>query len=154
MDKQEAWLADENLKRPKTVDNLDNSQVWNIVSFFCGALAVILLEYLKLTNNLEEITSYRSDNKVLQPWKYSKKVHSFDNIHVAVGFALANVIFVETLEGIVVIDSTENGDNFLEAYRMVQWNYGQPKKIAALIYTHHHADHTFGGRGIEAGASI
>ena len=68
---------------------------------------------------------------------------------MAVGYALANAVFVETLDGVVIVDSMENSENFIEAFGGVDWKFGVPARIAALVYTHHHADHTFGTRAIE-----
>lgn len=68
-----------------------------------------------------------------------------DGVWVAVGYGLANSIMVEGDDGVVIIDvmeSREEGARVWEAFQELT-----DKPIAALIYTHNHADHTFGGRG-------
>ncbi len=68
-----------------------------------------------------------------------------DGVWVAVGFALANSIMVEGDDGVVIIDVTESVEEAQEVWAAFQEITDKP--IVALIYTHNHADHTFGGRG-------
>lgn len=65
-------------------------------------------------------------------------------MYVAVGFALANSIMLEGPDGLVIVDVTESvqsAKQILEAFRNVT-----DKPIKALIYTHNHADHTYGAQ--------
>ncbi len=66
-------------------------------------------------------------------------------VHVAVGFGLANSILVEGDECVFVVDTLGS----VEAARAVRAEFEKitDKPIAALIYTHNHADHVFGGPG-------
>ncbi|RME25614.1 MAG: MBL fold metallo-hydrolase, partial [Deltaproteobacteria bacterium] len=71
-------------------------------------------------------------------------VEPVDGVYVAVGFALANVVALEGPDGLVIVDSTEgrpSAEDALAAIRTVT-----DKPIAALVLTHNHADHVFGGR--------
>ncbi len=68
-----------------------------------------------------------------------------DGVWVAVGFALANSIMVEGSDGVVIIDVTESVEEAEAVWAAFQEVTDKP--IVALIYTHNHADHTFGGRG-------
>jgi len=68
-----------------------------------------------------------------------------DGVWVASGFALANSIMVEGDDGVVIVDVTESveeAEAVWAAFQQVTY-----KPIVALIYTHNHPDHTFGGRG-------
>ena len=68
-----------------------------------------------------------------------------DGVYVAVGYALANSIMLEGDDGVVIVDVTES----VEAARNIMTEFRKitDKPVAALIYTHNHADHVFGGRG-------
>ena len=68
-----------------------------------------------------------------------------DGVWVAVGFAIANSIMVEGDDGVVIIDVTESVEEGQAVWAAFQEVTDKP--IVALIYTHNHADHTFGGRG-------
>ena len=65
-----------------------------------------------------------------------------DRVHVAVGFALGNVILVEGDDGIIIIDTTEG----LNAAREVKAEFDRitTKPVRAIIYTHSHPDHIRG----------
>jgi alkyl sulfatase BDS1-like metallo-beta-lactamase superfamily hydrolase len=75
-------------------------------------------------------------------------------VRVAVGWGIANVIFLEGPDGVVVVDTMETLDaaaGVLAAYRKVS-----DLPIRALVYTHSHPDH-IGGAGVfaaDAGAPI
>ncbi len=68
-----------------------------------------------------------------------------DGVYVAVGYALANAILLEGEDAVVIVDVTES----VEAARTIMAEFRKitDKPVAALIYTHNHADHVFGGRG-------
>lgn len=63
-------------------------------------------------------------------------------IHVAIGYALANSILLEGKDAAVLVDTTES----VEAATDVKNAFAKitNKPIKAIIYTHFHADHTFG----------
>ena len=66
-------------------------------------------------------------------------------VHVAVGYALANSILIEGDDGVIIVDVTGS----VETARAVKAEFAKitDKPIRALIYTHNHADHVFGGMG-------
>ena len=68
-----------------------------------------------------------------------------DGVHQAVGFGLANSILVEGDDCVFVVDVMGS----VESARAVKTEFEKitDKPIRALIYTHNHADHVFGGRG-------
>lgn len=75
---------------------------------------------------------------------FERKIHELagGKIRCLVGYGLANVIFVEGDAGVVVIDtgeSIEQGEEALAELRKVT-----QKPIAAVVLTHHHADHVLG----------
>jgi alkyl sulfatase BDS1-like metallo-beta-lactamase superfamily hydrolase len=79
--------------------------------------------------------------------EFERKLHRVtDGVHAAVGFGLANSILIEGDDCAFVVDvmgSLEAASEVREAFEAVT-----EKPITALIYTHNHADHVFGGRGI------
>ncbi len=78
--------------------------------------------------------------------EFEKRVYEVtDGVHLAVGFGLANSIMVEGDECVVIVDVMGNVESAREIRAAFQ-NIS-PKPIGALIYTHNHADHVFGGRG-------
>ena len=75
-----------------------------------------------------------------------------DGVHVAVGFGLANSIMLEGDDGIIIVDTMETvaeGEAVLAAFREIT-----DKPIAAIIYTHNHADHVFGARAFAAPGEV
>ena len=75
-----------------------------------------------------------------------------DRVHVAVGFGLANSILIEGDDGVVIVDVMGT----VEAAREVRAAFEEitPKPIVALVYTHNHADHVFGGTGFVADGQV
>ncbi|MFP6626553.1 MAG: alkyl sulfatase dimerization domain-containing protein [Deltaproteobacteria bacterium] len=66
-----------------------------------------------------------------------------DGVHVAVGYAMANSILIEGEDGVIIVDTTESlqsGREVREAFRTLT-----DKPVVAVIYTHNHGDHVFGG---------
>ncbi len=66
-----------------------------------------------------------------------------DGVHVAIGYALANSIMIEGTDGVIIVDTTES----LESARAIKAEFDKltQKPVKAIIYTHNHADHIFGG---------
>jgi alkyl sulfatase BDS1-like metallo-beta-lactamase superfamily hydrolase len=70
-----------------------------------------------------------------------------DGIYQVRGFDLANITFIETDTGVVVIDpltATETARAALEIYRA----HRGERAVRAVIYTHSHADHFGGVKGV------
>ena len=68
-----------------------------------------------------------------------------ERVHVAIGFGLANSILIEGHDGAIVVDAMGS----VESARAVKTAFEAitTKPIRAIIYTHNHADHVFGGKG-------
>ena len=65
-----------------------------------------------------------------------------DNIHVAIGFGIANSIMIEGDDGVIIVDTMESmeaAQRVAERFRAIS-----DKPVKALIYTHSHPDHIFG----------
>jgi alkyl sulfatase BDS1-like metallo-beta-lactamase superfamily hydrolase len=78
--------------------------------------------------------------------EFERRVYSVtDGVHVAVGFALANSILVEGDACDFVVDVTGSVETAREVRAEFEKITSRP--IGALVYTHNHADHVFGGRG-------
>ena len=68
-----------------------------------------------------------------------------EGVWSAVGFGLANSILIEGDDGVIIVDVMESREN-AEAV-MAEFRKITDKPVKALIYTHNHADHVFGGLG-------
>ena len=66
-----------------------------------------------------------------------------ESIYVAIGYGLANSIMIEGNKSVVIVDVLES----IEQARIVKGEFEKitQKPVKALIYTHNHADHVFGG---------
>lgn len=73
-------------------------------------------------------------------------------VHVAVGYGLANSILLEGEESCVLVDALES----FEAAEALKADFEKltAKPIEAIVYTHNHADHTFGADIFAAGRDI
>ena len=71
-----------------------------------------------------------------------------DNVYSAVGYALANVIFVVGDKGLVVVDCTESEEGGAACY--ADFKHACPAAadmpVVAVIYSHNHTDHIGGVR--------
>jgi alkyl sulfatase BDS1-like metallo-beta-lactamase superfamily hydrolase len=70
-----------------------------------------------------------------------------DRIHQVRGFDAANITFVRGERGYVVIDALTTMETARAAYELVKQRLGD-RPITALVYTHTHADHFGGARGL------
>lgn len=74
---------------------------------------------------------------------FEKKVHKVgDNVYCAIGWGLANIIFIEGSDGVVVVDTGESMSQASEV--LGELRKLTPKPIAGVVLTHHHADHVLG----------
>ncbi|CAK8689083.1 unnamed protein product [Clavelina lepadiformis] len=69
-----------------------------------------------------------------------------DGVHVAIGYALANMILLEGTDGIIIVDTTENPAAALEIYD--QFLNITTKPLKGIIMTHSHADHIYGATAL------
>lgn len=67
-----------------------------------------------------------------------------DGIWLAVGYGLANSILIEGRDGLIVIDTMETMETGAEVAAAFKGLSDKP--LAAIIYTHNHADHVFGAQ--------
>jgi len=73
-------------------------------------------------------------------------------VYVAIGYALANSIWIEGDDGAIVVDTTESrgaAEAVLAAFREVS-----KKPVVAIIYTHNHADHIMGASIFSEGRDV
>ena len=65
-----------------------------------------------------------------------------DGVHVAIGYGLANSILIEGDGANIIVDTTESA----EAARPIKEEFDKisDAPVAAIVYTHNHADHIFG----------
>ncbi len=97
---------------------------------------------------LEPVASLESADPALvaHTQEFERRIYQVtDGVHQAVGYGLANSILVEGDECVFVVDVLGT----VEAAKKVRAEFEEitKKPIAALIYTHNHADHVFGARG-------
>ncbi len=71
-----------------------------------------------------------------------------DNIHVAVGYGLANSILIEGDDGVIIVDTMEGIKTASEV--KAEFDRITDKPVKALIFTHNHSDHILGA-GVFAG---
>lgn len=69
-----------------------------------------------------------------------------ENFYVAVGYGNANMSMVVGTDGVILIDSMENGETAREVLGDLRRFSDKPVK--ALIITHSHPDHSSGSRGV------
>ena len=71
-----------------------------------------------------------------------------ETIHVAIGYALANVIMIEGDDGLIIVDTTES----VAAAQQIKAEFDKisNKPVKAIVYTHSHVDHV-GGASVFAG---
>jgi len=73
-------------------------------------------------------------------------------VYVAVGFGLANSIMIEGDDGIIIVDTMESrtaAREVLAAFRAIT-----DKPVVAIVLTHNHADHVFGGEVFAEGRDV
>lgn len=66
-----------------------------------------------------------------------------EGVHVAIGYSLANSILLEGEDGVVIVDALESSRRAEEVF--AEFRKITDKPVKALILTHNHPDHVFGG---------
>ncbi len=74
-----------------------------------------------------------------------------DNIHVAIGYGIANCIMIEGRDGMIIVDTMTTMEEAAEV--LAEFRKITPKPIKAIIYTHFHPDHVFGAQIFAAGGT-
>ena len=74
-----------------------------------------------------------------------------DGVHVAVGYALANSILIEGEKTNIIIDTTGSEETAIEVKDMFDAINSNP--VETIIYTHNHADHTYGATVFAEGSN-
>ena len=74
-----------------------------------------------------------------------------DGVHVAVGYALANSILIEGEKTNIIIDTTGSEETATEVKDMFDAINSNP--VETIIYTHNHADHTYGATVFAEGSN-
>ena len=74
-----------------------------------------------------------------------------DGVHVAVGYALANSILIEGEKTNIIIDTTGTEETAREVKAL--FDSINPNPVESIIYTHNHADHTYGATVFAEGSS-
>jgi alkyl sulfatase BDS1-like metallo-beta-lactamase superfamily hydrolase len=62
-----------------------------------------------------------------------------ESVYIATGYALTNMIMIETKEGIVIVDTTETLIGARQV--MAEFRKATDKPVKYVIYTHNHGDH-------------
>jgi len=65
-----------------------------------------------------------------------------EGVHVAIGYALANVIRIEGDDGVIIVDTTESV--FAAEQVKAEFDKINSKPVKAIVYTHSHPDHVLG----------
>ena len=74
-----------------------------------------------------------------------------DGVHVAVGYALANSILIEGEKTNIIIDTTGSEETAREVKDL--FDAINPNPVETIIYTHNHADHTYGATVFAEGSN-
>ncbi len=74
-----------------------------------------------------------------------------DGVHVAVGYALANSILIEGEKTNIIIDTTGSEETATEVKDIFDAINSNP--VETIIYTHNHADHTYGATVFAEGSN-
>ena len=95
------------------------------------------------TEPIEEAKEATPEDLINHTEEFRKEIIEVtEGIHVAVGFALANAIMIEGDGSNVIIDTTGTVETAQEVKDLFDSINSNP--VEAIIYTHNHADHTYG----------
>ena len=107
-------------------------------------LSVLILVYsCSESKPIEQANSSLPEDLVNHSLEFKKEIIEVtEGVHVAVGFALANAIMIEGKNSNIIIDTTGTVETAREVKELFDSINSNP--IEAIIYTHNHADHTYG----------
>ncbi|WP_246031973.1 alkyl sulfatase dimerization domain-containing protein [Leptospira fluminis] len=84
--------------------------------------------------------------------EFEKRIHQVSpGVYSAVGYGIANSIFIMGKDGVIVVDTMEDLESAEEVFKEFRKISNLPVK--AIIYTHGHPDHIFGSSVFAAGSS-
>jgi alkyl sulfatase BDS1-like metallo-beta-lactamase superfamily hydrolase len=72
-----------------------------------------------------------------------------DDIHVAIGYGIANSIMIEGNDGVIIVDTMTTMEEAAEV--LAEFRKITSKPVKAIIYTHSHPDHVFGAEAFTGG---
>lgn len=106
-----------------------------------------------VTVDVSEASISGNDALVAHSQVFEQRVENpAPGIYVAIGYALANSIWIEGDGGAIVVDTTESrgaAEAVLRAFRQYS-----DKPVKAIVYTHNHADHIMGASVFAAGNDV
>ena len=106
-------------------------------------IALLLIYSCSDSKPLQSSDAPTPDDLIAHSDEFKKEVIEVtDGIHVAVGFALANAILIEGENSNIIIDTTGTIETAQEVKEI--FDDISPNPIESIIYTHNHADHTYG----------
>ena len=106
-------------------------------------IALLLIYSCSDSTPLQSSNAPTPDDLIAHSDEFKKEVIEVtDGIHVAVGFALANAILIEGENTNIIIDTTGTIETAQEVKEI--FDDISPNPIESIIYTHNHADHTYG----------
>ena len=87
------------------------------------------------TENLQRLRAHSNEFR-------QEIIEVTEGVHLAIGYALANVIMIEGDDGLIIVDTTESR---LAAEQIkAEFDKISTKPVKAIIYTHSHPDHVNG----------
>ena len=116
----------------------------NTVKFII--ILFLLIQISCANNNTKKIiNNVPQKNSLFEHSKEFEKdlIQVNKNIYVAIGYGLANSIMIIGKDGVIIVDVLES----IEGASVVKKEFNKitAKTVKAIIYTHNHADHIFGG---------
>ena len=104
------------------------------------------------TTTLESTEPQTPEDLVAHSDEFKKELITVtDGVHVAVGYALANSILIEGEKTNIIIDTTGSEETAKEVKDMFEAI--NPNPVETIIYTHNHADHTYGATVFAEGSN-
>jgi len=120
-----------------------------------GALyvAIALAGCGERPESIEPTATSGSDALVAHSQVFEQRVENpAPGVYVAIGYALANSIWIDGEDGAIVVDTTESrgaAEAVLQEFRRYS-----DKPVEAIIYTHNHADHIMGASVFAEGDDV
>ena len=104
------------------------------------------------TTTLESSEPQTPEDLITHSEEFKKELITVtDGVHVAVGYALANSILIEGEKTNIIIDTTGTEETAREVKDLFDAINSNP--VETIIYTHNHADHTYGATVFAEGSN-